>query len=146
MNDLDDLVFNPKTGLFESGKDPTAHLTAYEFRSGRILKNKSDPQRALMKPRINFFRRSGDEHPIIGEQIFLAWNVEQARCVSITFPDGKTVSFPTIGNCQFILPGEECRVKLVAINGKYHTQLTMKIKPRSRMAAFLHRIFRNKNL
>lgn len=142
MNDLGDLVFNPKTGLFENRKDPTAHLTAQELKSERARKSKADPKRTMMKPRINFFRRSGEERPTAGEKIFLAWNVEQARSVSITFPGGKVLRFSPIGNCQFTLPSEECRVRLVAVNGKYKTQLTMKIKPRSRIGTLLHRIFR----
>lgn len=132
MNDLDDLVYNPQTGLFENKKDPTAHLSAREQRQQRRKQRESDPQRMAMKPRINFFRRSGDVRPLVGEQIALAWNVSQAQSVNITFPDKRTVSFSPIDNCLFTLPKEECQVRLVAINGNYRTQSTMKIKPRSK--------------
>jgi len=139
MNYLNDLVFNPQTGLFENRKDPTVHLTAREQRQQRINRRKSDPQYMSMKPRIIFFRRSGDERPKAGERITLAWNVEQAQSVAVTFPD--RLRFSPMDNCLFTLPHEECRVRLVAINGHFRTQSTMRIRPRNKLTvAVLQRI------
>lgn len=131
-HDLKDIVFNPQTGLFENARDPTAHLTTQELRCKRAKQRETDPLRAKMKPRINFFRCFGDECPTVGEQIILAWNVGLAECVRITFPDNKTVPFLSVDKCMFTMPSEECLVRLIAINGKYKTQLTMRIKPRKR--------------
>ena len=142
MNNLNDLVFNPETGLFENQNDPTAHLSPSELLHFKRQHRKVDPMRALMKPRVNFFRRTGDKQPMSGELIVLSWNTDRANLVKIDFPDGKRVELPPIGKCMFTMPSKECQVRLVAHNGKYHTQETMKIKPMPKIEKAIKKLFR----
>jgi hypothetical protein len=138
MNNLNDLVFNPKTGLFENRNDPTAHLSPSELRR---QKRKSDPMREQMKPRVNFFRRTGDKQPMDGELIVLSWNTDRAKFVRIDFPDGKRVELPPVGRCLFTMPPEICQIRLVAHNGRYHTQATIKIKPMPKIEKAIKKLF-----
>ena len=134
MGDIKNVIFNPETGLFEDSTNPTAHMTEHEVRQeerrARRRQRQDDPLRAQMKPVIQAISRTGAEHPLEGTTIELAWLVQNAQRVVITFPSGNKVNFPTAGRCQFKVPDHDFQVRLVAYNGRYTTQRTLSISPR----------------
>lgn len=128
MGELKNIVFNPATGLFEDSTNPTAHLTKGEIHQRR--RKPTDPMAAQMKPVIRSLYLTGGDRPKEGTTIELSWRVERAQRVVVTFPSGNTVEFPPVCSCQFVVPPQECRVRIVAHNGRYTTQRTLRIKPR----------------
>jgi len=141
MNNLEDIIFNPNTGLFENKSDPTAHLSPKEIRASKRNRAK-DPEVARMKPRINFFRHDKENNVASkGDSVCISWNVDNADFVKIKFPDGNNVEFPTAGSTAFIMPATDCDVVLVAYHGKVKTQRTIKVQRISKMNQLFRRIF-----
>ena len=137
MGELKNIVFNPETGLFEDSTNPTAHLTNGEVRKRR--RRPSDPMAAQMKPVFNSIFLTGGEHPMEGTTIELSWHIEKAQRVVVTFPSGEKGEFPALCSCQFIVPKDPCRVRIIAYNNQYKTQQTIGIRPskKSLMTRFL---------
>lgn len=129
MGALKDIVFNPETGLFEDLTNPTAHLTDGEVRKPRRPRQ-TDPMAARMKPIIRSLYLTGGNRPKEGATIEMSWYVERAQRVVVTFPSGRSVEFPPANRCQFVVPGQNSRVRLVAHNGKYTTQRTLQLRPK----------------
>ena len=129
MGELKNIKFNPKTGLFEDCTNPTAHLTDGEVRKLR-RQRQTDPMAKQKKPIIRSVYCSGGERPKEGTTIEMSWFVERAQRVVVTFPSGNTVGFPSACSCQFVVPRNACRVRIVAHNGKYTTQRTISIRPK----------------
>jgi hypothetical protein len=129
MGELKNIKFNPETGLFEDCTNPTAHLTQGELRKARRQRH-LDPMALQMKPVIRSVYVSGGARPKEGTTIEMSWFVENAQRVSITFPSGKKVDFPPACRCQFVVPGRKSQIRLIAYNGKCHTQRTFLITPK----------------
>lgn len=128
MGELKNITFNPATGLFEDCTNPTAHLTQGEIRRSR-RQRQHDPMAMYMKPIILSLFLSDDAHPVAGSTIEMSWYVERAQRVTVTFPSGNTIEFPPASSCQFVVPKHKFHIRLMAYNGKYHTQRTVTIEP-----------------
>ena len=128
MGELKNIKFNQKTGLFEDCTNPTAHLTQGEIRKAR-RQRQQDPMAMQMKPVIRSVYISGGAHPQEGTTIEMSWFIEKAQRVSVTFPSGNIIEFPPASSCQFVVPRRKSYVRIMAYNGKFHTQKTITIKP-----------------
>ena len=126
MGELKNITFNPVTGLFEDCTNPTAHQTQSEIRR---LRRQLDPMAAQMKPIIRSVYLSGGARPEMGKTVELSWLVDNARRVVVTFPSGNIIEFPPASSCQFVVPRRKSYVRIMAYNGKFHTQKTITIKP-----------------
>ena len=89
-----------------------------------------DPEAMQLKPLFRTISIYGGARPLEGSTVEMSWQVEKAQRVVVTFPSGKSVEFPPVCRCQFVVPEHKCQVRLVAYNGSYRTQRTIQIHPR----------------
>lgn len=127
MNDLNDIVFNPETGLFESKTNITAHLTECQIQGGSRSRRMIDPARAALKPVIVDFRvESGYEHKV-GSEVCVRWRVANAQKIIIHFHNHRALEYDMQGTLRFVMPDEDCKVRLVATNQDVKTQSTISL-------------------
>ena len=129
MNDLNDIVFNPHTGLFESQSNPTAHLTAQQFRKIRA-RRPVDPARAAKKPIIVDFRVEGGLRHKVGSEVCIYWHVANAEKVILHFQNRNELEYSLQGSLRIFMPEKNCMIRLLAKNDGVTTQRTITLTSR----------------
>lgn len=143
MNDLNDIVFNPATGLFESKTDATAHLVTPPTRSvsgPRQRRTRTiNPARAARKPIIDEFIVEGRHEHKEGSEVCVRWSVSNAQEIIITFHNRRELEYALQGTLRFVMPAEDCTVRILAKNHGVTTQRTISLK--SRRLTIFDRLF-----
>ncbi len=139
MNDLNDIVFNPETGLFESKTNITAHLTERQIRGGSRRSRMMDPARAALKPVIVAFRVEGGYEHKVGSEVCVRWRVANAQKIVIHFHNHRELEYGMHGTLRFFMPDEDCKVRLIAMNRDVKTQSTISLI--SRCLTLFDRLF-----
>ncbi len=140
MNDLNDIVFNPETGLFESKTNITAHLTECQIQGGSRSRRMIDPARAALKPIIVDFRVEGGYKHKTGSEVCVRWRVENAQKIVIHFHNHRELGYGMYGNLRFFMPAGGCKIRLIATNKGVKTQSTISLQ--SRRLTIFDRLFR----
>lgn len=125
MNDLNDIVFNPETGLFESRTNVTAHLTDRQIREDNRRRRAMDPARVALKPIIVEFRVEGGNEHKVGTEVCIHWRVSNAKKVIIHFHHKQELEYNLCGTLRFVMPNKDCKIRLVTKNGGVTTQRTI---------------------
>lgn len=128
MNDLNDIVFNPETGLFESRTNVTAHLTDRQIRANNRHRHTMDPVRAALKPVVVEFRVEGGNEHKVDTEVCVHWRVTNAQKVSIHFHKSRELEYNLCGTLRFVMPNLDCKICLVAKNGNVTSQRTITVK------------------